>query len=288
MAFSNVIYELEQTGQRVQEILNAAEDVLLDKKKLELSDEQVEDLKAALDIQENTAILDDETVSEDSTWSSEKINDEVLRAMRYEPVKLLDMVSIPSVLDRLGDNDWIMEFYFTPDTPATLHGEYPMGEGQVTGFESDRFTSGTVFIFGDASDWVKDNMSSVPVTAAISDGITSSTMTKNIPFGYKRRIGAAPMPTAAVNARWVQDNLPVTNNAISGRGPSFSVTAGEGEYVWFCVYKESPGATTFTFKDVKSGFVGGFHRHENVSDDCPYVVYVSDNPNLGSVTIQPQ
>lgn len=71
------------------------------------------------------------------------------------------------------------------------------------------------------------------------------------------------------------------------RNTSFSVEAGEGQYIYFCA-PAAYGDPTFTV----GGFDGGFSKvatlnftnSSNHSEE--YYIYKSDNPNLGNTTIQ--
>ena len=288
MAFANILYELKQTGDRIQELLDVLDSSVNENGELELTAEQIAYLKEAIGVDDSDSVIDDERVSENKTWSSSKISDEIVDAKRYVPVSISVESISPAAVDAKGR--FQQEFTITVDSKSTngavliIKSKRPDGEW-YDALTDDNLISDTptpiLFMVDKLSDGAK-------LKFTLSDGITSDELSYSIPLGYHRRCGVAAMPgNGVVTTSWVQ-NLPLSTEPIHGKGPAFTVNAGAGQYVWFCVYAESPGAGDFKFKDVNGGFVGGFHKHENVSADCPYIVYVSDNPGLGPVTIQPQ
>ena len=109
------------------------------------------------------------------------------------------------------------------------------------------------------------------------------TFSKSISFNFKhgRYWG--------VNAKEILNNSDIAslNKELSnGRGKTFTVSCGEGLYIYYC-YPMSWGAATFSV----GGFVGGFelvdtvsfsNSHDYASD---YYVYRSTNHSLGNTTV---
>ena len=109
------------------------------------------------------------------------------------------------------------------------------------------------------------------------------TFSKSISFNFKygRYWG--------VNAKKILNNSDIAslNKELSnGRGKTFTVSCGEGLYIYYC-YPMSWGAATFSV----GGFVGGFELVDTVSFSnsydyaSDYYVYRSTNHSLGDTTV---
>ena len=109
------------------------------------------------------------------------------------------------------------------------------------------------------------------------------TFSKSISFNFKhgRYWG--------VNAKEILNNSDIAslNKELSnGRGKTFTVSCGEGLYIYYC-YPMSWGAATFSV----GGFVGGFELVDTVSFSnsydyaSDYYVYRSTNHSLGDTTV---
>ena len=109
------------------------------------------------------------------------------------------------------------------------------------------------------------------------------TFSKSISFNFKHGT------YWGVNAKKTLNNSDIAslNKELSnGRGKTFTVSCGEGLYIYYC-YPMSWGAATFSV----GGFVGGFelvdtvsfsNSHDYASD---YYVYRSTNHSLGNTTV---
>ncbi|MBQ8498091.1 MAG: hypothetical protein IJ489_11650 [Clostridia bacterium] len=111
---------------------------------------------------------------------------------------------------------------------------------------------------------------------------TVATKTTSIKFLNGVYYGVAPFPET-LDSAFI---LGLTRNLRSNKLPSFTVTAGAGEYIWYCVPTRF-GDCTFSV----GGFTGGFMLEGTVSftnasgytED--YYVYRSDSQSLGKTTI---
>ena len=80
--------------------------------------------------------------------------------------------------------------------------------------------------------------------------------------------------------------LGLTKELRSNKKPSFSVNAGEGQYIYYCL-PTSYGTCTFTV----GGFTGGFNLVDTVTFTNAsgytenYYIYKSDKPSLGSTDV---
>ena len=109
------------------------------------------------------------------------------------------------------------------------------------------------------------------------------TATATLTFTNKVLYGAAAVPTT-LNDTFL-NSLPTRTLSTTKIG-NFSVTAGDGQYIWYAL-PTSYGECTFTV----GGFTGGFslistQNHTNESGETvEYRIYRSDNANLGSTTV---
>lgn len=123
------------------------------------------------------------------------------------------------------------------------------------------------------------------VTDTGSSGQAPHTATKNasLTFMWKRYWGAVAIPADIGDAFLL--GLP-SKELATGRGKTFTVNAGAGQYIWYAI-PTSWGACTFKV----GGFDGGFQiaatfQHTNASGGkTEYRVYRSDNASLGSTTV---
>lgn len=109
-----------------------------------------------------------------------------------------------------------------------------------------------------------------------------ATKTTSISFLNGVYYGVSAVP-AALDSAFV---LTLTKELRSNKKPSFSVNAGAGQYIYYCVPKRF-GTCVFTV----GGFTGGFSLAGTISfknasgytED--YYIYRSDNANLGSTSV---
>ena len=125
--------------------------------------------------------------------------------------------------------------------------------------------------------------SSVTFTLHASKGATNSTANSAVAF-YNRRHWGISTDESGLNSA---DIGAMANNELSNtKAKTFTVTAGVGEYIWYC-YPSRLGTSTFWV----GGFEGGFEAPETVSrtNDSGYVedyyCYRSTNSNLGATTV---
>lgn len=110
----------------------------------------------------------------------------------------------------------------------------------------------------------------------------SATKTTSITFLNGVYYGVAHTPET-LDSTFI---LGLTRNLRTNKLPSFTVTAGSGEYIWYCVPKRF-GECVFSV----GGFTGGFLLADTVSftnasgytED--YYVYRSDSQSLGKTTV---
>lgn len=83
------------------------------------------------------------------------------------------------------------------------------------------------------------------------------------------------------------DILAFTKKLRSSKYPEFTVTAGDGEYIYYCLPSRM-GACTFTVGVLSGGFTlqseGSFTNASGYTER--YYIYRSNNPGLGSVTVK--
>lgn len=111
---------------------------------------------------------------------------------------------------------------------------------------------------------------------------TTAEKTTGITFYNGVYYGAAAEPTA-YNSAFV---LGLTKELRGSKKPSFTVTAGEGQYIYYCLPARL-GACTFAV----GGFTGGFSFVDMISLTNAsgytenYYIYRSDNANLGVTSV---
>lgn len=114
---------------------------------------------------------------------------------------------------------------------------------------------------------------------------TSQWVSRNVTLTFTNKVkyGAASIP-AVLDDSFING---LQNQTLStGKVRSFSVTAGQGKYIWYAL-PSSYGTCSFTV----GGFTGGFRListqdHTNESGaTVQYNIYRSDNPNLGTTLV---
>lgn len=110
----------------------------------------------------------------------------------------------------------------------------------------------------------------------------SDSKTTSINFFNGVYYGAAAAPSA-YNSTFIRS---LTKELRSNKKPSFSVTAGSGQYIYYCLPVRM-GACSFTV----NGFTGGFTLVDTISFTNAsgytenYYIYKSDNAGLGSTSV---
>lgn len=113
-------------------------------------------------------------------------------------------------------------------------------------------------------------------TLAVSNGSSSDSKTASVSFKNYCYYG--------VGATFSQGSM--TKELVSSNIKTFTVNAGEDEYIWFAIPKRL-GAVDFSV----GGFIGGFEEavEQNLTNEKGYsevyYVYRSGNDNLGNTTI---
>jgi hypothetical protein len=125
--------------------------------------------------------------------------------------------------------------------------------------------------------------SSVSFTLHAQAGAETSTLTDSVAF-YNRRHWGISTDVSGLNSADI--GAMASNELSNSKAKTFTVTAGAGEYIWYC-YPSRLGTVTFTV----GGFEGGFEAPETVSrvNDLGYTedfyCYRSTNANLGTTTV---
>ena len=108
------------------------------------------------------------------------------------------------------------------------------------------------------------------------------TKTANLSFLNGVYYGVSSIP-ATMDGAFIRT---LSKELRSNKKPSFTVNAGAGQYIWYCLPK-AYGACSFTV----GGFSGGFTLVDTISYQNAYgytedyYVYRSDNANLGSTSV---
>ena len=125
--------------------------------------------------------------------------------------------------------------------------------------------------------------SSVTFTLHAQVGAETSTLADSVAFYNRRHWGISTDASGFTSS----DIGGLASNELSNsKAKTFTVTAGAGEYIWYC-YPSRLGTVTFTV----GGFEGGFESPETVSrvNDLGYTenfyCYRSTNANLGTTTV---
>lgn len=132
--------------------------------------------------------------------------------------------------------------------------------------------------------WENTNSFKWTITATGERGEVSSKQTPAITFLNGVYYGVAAQPET-VDSAFV---LGLTKKLSSAKISSFTVNAGAGQYIWYCLPERSPFGTC-TFK--VGGFEGGFTLvdtidFENASNYTErYHIYRSDESSLGNTTV---
>ena len=193
----------------------------------------------------------------------------------YEPIKFTSFTRTPAIDeveygDSYGDSVGLVEVKWTlSKTPKTLKFNKKSYDVNLTSL----FSQGP---FYDTTSW------SVEVTDEKNSKATNST---TIYFRYRVWYGVAAEPS-----KYNQDFIKSLANGefATSRAKTFTVTAGEGEYIYYCV-PVSPsdfGECSFTV----NGFTGGFSKvatvaYVNGRSSTNYYIYRSNNDGLGAKTV---
>jgi hypothetical protein len=125
--------------------------------------------------------------------------------------------------------------------------------------------------------------SSISFTLNAASGAESDTEVQSVAFYNRRHWGVSATASGFVSA----DIGGLAGNELSNaKATTFTVTAGAGEYIWYC-YPSRLGTSTFWV----GGFEGGFESPETVSrtNDLGFIenfyCYRSTNSGLGSTTV---
>lgn len=214
------------------------------------------------------ANINDNTTSTTATWSSQKINEELAKIASYKEINIDSLSVSPSVAEIGSTVSTAAVTWNLNKVPKTL---------TLAGTSLTPAQSGTKNYSSVSSD------RSWTLTATDDKGATAS-KTITLPFhnGVYYGVGTARI---SYDSNFVRG---LTKTLRGSKLPSFSVNAGDNEYIYYCLPTRNPyGSCNFTV----NGFTGGFTLVDTISFTNAsgytenYYIYRSDNANLGSTAV---
>lgn len=213
--------------------------------------------------------INDTATAANTTWSSQKIADEIAKMATYEAIKFTSLTAQPSVVE-IGDKisqvviSWELSAAPTALTIEESQIEDPSQTGSYTlPFDSkqeDTFT----------------------ITASASDGVKKVPKDITVPFCNGVYYGAAAIPNS-IDSAFIRGLTRVLRDS---NLTSFTTTAADDQHIWYCVPKRF-GECRFK----SGGIYGGFEEVVTVSftnasgHSEDYYVYRSTEPGLGKQTL---
>lgn len=189
--------------------------------------------------------------------------------LKYVPISISSFSHGKGTMERGQVVDSVTLTWATNKTPTKL---------TLDGAEIDK-TLKTKTITGLSIKW--DANKTWTLVATDERGATSS-KSASITFYNGVYYGVATAPSS-YNSSFI---LTLTKNLRSSKLPSFTVNAGSGQYIYYCLPTRL-GTCTFTV----GGFTGGFSLIDTISFTNSfgyaenYYIYKSDSANLGSTTV---
>ena len=213
------------------------------------------------------ANINDNAISATSTWSSEKINEELSKIASYKEINIDSLTVSPSVAEIGSTVSTAAVTWNLNKVPKTLS----LAGTSLTPAQSG--TKNYSSVSGDRS-WT---------LTATDDKDATASKTVTLPFynGVYYGVAGAVSP---YNSDFIKG---LANKVLRGsKLTSFSVNAGSGQYIYYCLPTRL-GACNFTV----NGFTGGFTlvatiNFTNASGYSEnYYIYRSDNAGLGSTSV---
>lgn len=200
---------------------------------------------------------------------------DALEKQLYEPIEITSFTTSPAYFEK-----------GSTVTSLTLNWEYnkiPLLQSlqcSLPAMEEELEQDATSYLVSGISATVVSGVS-FRLTAYDGEG-AQATKSASVTFYNGVYYGSAAVPSSYDSAFI----LGLTKELRGSKKPSFSVNAGEGQYIYYCL-PVSMGACGFTV----GGFTGGFSLVDTISFTNAsgyteqYFIYRSDNANLGNTSV---
>lgn len=200
---------------------------------------------------------------------------ETLENQLYEPIAITSFSTSPAYFEKGSTVNALTLNWETNKTPLQVGvtTSMPLREDEL------RLDATSLYV-----DWISAN-----VTNPVSFGLTvtdekgsTARDTVNVKFYNSIYYGASAEPTE-YNSAFI---LGLTKELRANKKPSFTVNAGTGQYIYYCL-PVGMGVCSFAV----GGFTGGFSLVDTISFANAsgytenYYIYRSDNANLGNTSV---
>ena len=199
----------------------------------------------------------------------------VLDGLTYVPIAISSFSVSPSVVEIGSTVTSVTATYSLNKVPVSL---------KLDNATADPKASGTI-VKSDLT-LTADKVWKLDASDAGSATKPPTTVTKSVTTYFRNKIHFGVAASVTVDDSLLLSAL-ATHEFATGRAKTFTVNAGANQYIWFaCPY--SFGTPKFKV----GGFDGGFRlmstfTHTNASGyESNYQVWRSDNPSLGSTTVE--
>lgn len=221
------------------------------------------------------AAINDNVISLSSTWSSQKISEELAK-LSYEPIAITSFTISPTVAEVGSKISVTLNWRFnkTPKVGSvTMNGMQTL-DGISATQSSSNVSAPTNYPTSTQVSWT--------LKAQDSEG-ASATKSVSVSFYNKVYYGAASEPSS-YNSDFIKSLS--GQSLVGSKLSTFTVNAGAGKYIYYCLPTRY-GQCSFSV----GGFSGGFKLVDTISFTNAsnytenYYVYRSDNASLGNTTV---
>lgn len=236
--------------------------------------------EAIKDIQDMKSSINDEVISDSTTWSSNKIKREILH-LTYKPIEIVSFKATPSTVEVGSTVDielsWELNRYPTTIKLTDISGK------EVEGITKDIIGSHTLFQIETPANY--------PTSRALMWNLSAWDeklvhVNKRVFVYFGNNIFYGVGEKAAVYTQEFIKGLG-TKVLVTSRQYTFTVNADTGKHIYFCL-PANYGNCEFKV----DGFTGGFTKVPDVVSLTNasgytenYCVYRSDNTGLGNTTV---
>lgn len=219
--------------------------------------------------------IDDNTSSDNTTWSSNKIEEMInelynkIEESSYKPIEIISFSNNLGTVEKGSSYEVVTFVWSVNKTPSklTLNGEEI--DRNITTLRYPMSINGTTMFTLEAED-EKGSISTKRSTISFVNGIY---------YGKSSLYSIEKITSDFI--------LSLTKSLSSTFNRTFTVNTGEDEYIYFS-YPTSMGKPSFYVGGFEGGFeyLGTFDFTNSKGYTENYTVYVSSNANLGNTTVE--